>query len=64
MSSNKDSEFKKRLVTKSKKNRSVPIWVIAKTNRKVRTNKQRYFWRSANLGREIRYSIEGSRGER
>ncbi len=65
MASNKDAEFKERLIARSKSNKSAPIWAIMKTNRsrKVRSNPKRYHWRSSHLGEEIRYSMKKSRGE-
>ncbi len=64
MASRKDPEVKERLIGYAKRNRSVPIWVIAKTNRRYRSNPHRYHWRRSKLGLEIEYSIEESKGER
>ena len=64
MSSNKDVDIKERLIARNKRNRSVPIWVVMKTNRKFRTNTKRYHWRSAHIGRDVKYSMKKQgRGE-
>jgi large subunit ribosomal protein L39e len=57
MSSRKDGEFKEALISLSKKVRSIPVWVIAKTNRKVRTNPHRRNWRSAERGKQARRNM-------
>ena len=54
MSSRKDNELKTALVSMHKKIRSIPVWVIAKTNRKVRTNPNRRNWRSNKMGNRVR----------
>jgi len=46
MGRNKTSKMKGRLGRKMKQNRRVPLFVIAKTNRKVTQNVRRRSWRS------------------
>lgn len=41
--------FKKHLAAAYKSNRSVPVWVIAKTNGRVRTTPSRRHWRRTKL---------------
>ena len=45
----KDTSKKNRLMKANKTARSVPAWVIQRTNRKVRSNPQRRSWRSRKL---------------
>ncbi len=45
----KDTSKKNRLGKAGKRGRSVPTWVIVKTNRKVRTNPQKRSWRQRKL---------------
>jgi large subunit ribosomal protein L39e len=46
----KDTSKKNRLTKAGKRSRSVPTWVIVKTNRKVRSNPKRRNWRQRKLG--------------
>jgi len=46
----KDASKKNRLIRARKMNSSVPTWVIARSNRKVRTNKKHRGWRRTKLG--------------
>jgi large subunit ribosomal protein L39e len=50
MGRNKDASKKNRLMKARKSNASVPSWVIARTNRKVRTNQKHRSWRRTKLG--------------
>ena len=45
----KDTSKKNRLAKAGKRSRSVPTWVIVRTNRKVRTNPKRRSWRQRKL---------------
>ena len=45
----KDTGKKNRLRKAMRRGRSVPTWVIAKTNRKVRTNPKNRNWRQRKL---------------
>jgi large subunit ribosomal protein L39e len=45
----KDTSKKNRLAKAGKRARSVPTWVIVRTNREVRTNPQRRNWRQRKL---------------
>jgi len=47
--SKKTSEKKSRLGKKNKQNKRIPIFVIAKTKRKVTANNRRRDWRSRKL---------------
>ncbi|MGC9152916.1 MAG: 50S ribosomal protein L39e [Vulcanisaeta sp.] len=49
MARNKPLARKLRLVAANKSNRAPPIWVTAKTNRKVLTNPARRLWRRVKL---------------
>lgn len=49
MAKNKHLNLKKRLAKKKKQNKIVPLWVIMKTKRKVRSHPKRRFWRRSNL---------------
>ncbi|MEK6978528.1 MAG: 50S ribosomal protein L39e [Candidatus Hydrothermarchaeota archaeon] len=40
---------KLRMAKALKQNRPVPIWVVAKTMRKVRTHPRRRYWRRSSL---------------
>ena len=46
----KDTSKKNRLIKATKQARSVPTWVIVRTNRKVRSNPKRRNWRQRKLG--------------
>jgi ribosomal protein L39E len=46
---NKDASKKARLMKARKSNYSVPTWVIARTNRKVRANQKHRIWRRSKL---------------
>jgi large subunit ribosomal protein L39e len=46
----KDASKKKRLAKATRQARSVPTWVIVKTNRHVRTNPKQRNWRQRKLG--------------
>lgn len=50
MGRNKDASKKNRLIKARKMNASVPTWVIARTNRKTRSNKKHRIWRRTKLG--------------
>lgn len=50
MGRNKDSSKKNRLMKARKSNASVPTWVIARTNRKTRSNAKHRYWRRTKLG--------------
>ncbi|MDG6914371.1 MAG: 50S ribosomal protein L39e [Nitrososphaerota archaeon] len=50
MGRNKDASKKNRLMKARKTNASVPTWVIARTNRKVRSNSKHRPWRRTKLG--------------
>ncbi len=45
----KDTSKKNRLIRAGKRARSVPTWVVLKTNRKVRTNPKNRSWRQRKL---------------
>ena len=45
----KDASKKNRLRKAGKRGRSVPTWVIVRTNRHVRSNPQRRSWRNRKL---------------
>jgi large subunit ribosomal protein L39e len=45
----KDKSKKNRLLKEGRRGRSVPTWIIAKTNRHVRSNPQRRSWRQRKL---------------
>ena len=46
----KDKSKKNRLAKATRQAKSVPTWVIVRTNRKVRTNPKRRNWRQRKLG--------------
>ena len=46
----KDTSKKNRLTKATKTSRSVPTWVIVRTNRHVRSNPKRRHWRQRKLG--------------
>jgi large subunit ribosomal protein L39e len=46
----KDTSKKNRLTKATKQMRSVPTWVIVRTNRHVRTNPKQRNWRKRKLG--------------
>ena len=50
MGRNKDASKKNRLMKARKANKSVPTWVIARTNRAVRANRKHRIWRRSKLG--------------
>jgi large subunit ribosomal protein L39e len=54
MSRAKSSQRKKRLGSEIKKNRRLPVFVIAKTNRRVSTNARRRNWRSRKLKLKVK----------
>lgn len=45
----KDTSKKNRLLKEGRRGRSVPTWIIAKTNRRVRSNPQKRSWRQRKL---------------
>ena len=45
----KDTSKKNRLMKAQKTARSVPTWVIQRTNRKIRSNPKRRSWRRTKL---------------
>ncbi|MGD0477633.1 MAG: 50S ribosomal protein L39e [Nitrososphaerales archaeon] len=45
----KDTSKKNRLLKEGRRGRSVPTWIIARTNRNVRTNPQKRSWRKRKL---------------
>ena len=45
----KDTSKKNRLMKAARTSRSVPTWVIQKTNRRVRSNPKRRSWRKRKL---------------
>jgi large subunit ribosomal protein L39e len=45
----KDTSKKNRLVKAGKQSKSVPTWVIVRTNRNVRSNPKRRSWRQRKL---------------
>ena len=45
----KDKSKKNRMFKAGRQSRSVPTWVIVKTNRKVRSNPARRSWRQRKL---------------
>ena len=49
MGRTKDTSKKNRLVKAQKQNRSVPTWVIIRTNRTVRSNPKHRNWRRQKL---------------
>ncbi|MBI3841119.1 MAG: 50S ribosomal protein L39e [Thaumarchaeota archaeon] len=49
MARNKDTSKKNRLVKAGKTSRSVPTWVIQRTNRGVRSNPKQRRWRQRKL---------------
>ena len=50
MGRDKDASKKNRLIKARKSNASVPTWVIARTNRKTRSNRKHRVWRRTKLG--------------
>lgn len=46
----KDKSKKNRLAKAARSSRSVPTWVIVRTNRNVRSNPKRRSWRQKKLG--------------
>ena len=54
MSRNKSLERKRFLGKKSKQNRRIPIFVIAKTGRRVIRNSRARNWRQRKLGTKIK----------
>ena len=46
----KDASKKNRLAKATRQTRSVPTWVIVRTNRHVRSNPKRRNWRQRKLG--------------
>lgn len=49
MGSRKTKPRKNRLMKKTKQNSAVPLWVILKTNRRVRRNPQQRHWRRSSV---------------
>ncbi|GBC74415.1 MAG: 50S ribosomal protein L39e [Candidatus Nitrosocaldus sp.] len=49
MGSRKTKPRKNRLMKKTKQNSPVPLWVILKTNRRVRRNPQQRHWRRSSV---------------
>ncbi len=49
MATRKSSSRKIRLLKKTRQTSPVPAWIIAKTNRRVRTNPKRRAWRSTDV---------------
>jgi large subunit ribosomal protein L39e len=49
MGARKDASKKNRLIKARKRNSSVPTWVIARTNRKVRSSVKHRAWRRQKL---------------
>ena len=45
----KDTSKKNRLMKATRRARSVPTWVIVRTNRKVRSNPKRRHWRQRKM---------------
>ena len=45
----KDTSKKNRLIKVTKRTRSVPTWVIVRTNRKIRSNPKNRNWRQRRL---------------
>ena len=45
----KDTSKKNRLIKAGKRTRSVPTWVIVRTNRQVRTNPKNRNWKKRKL---------------
>jgi large subunit ribosomal protein L39e len=45
----KDISKKNRLIKARKQSRAVPTWVIIRTNRNVRSNPKRRYWRRQKL---------------
>jgi large subunit ribosomal protein L39e len=45
----KDTSKKNRLAKAGRQSRSVPTWVIVRTNRKVRSNPKHRYWRQRKL---------------
>jgi len=45
----KDTSKKNRLIKENRRGRSVPTWVVAKTNRHMRSNPQKRNWRQRKL---------------
>lgn len=52
VSRNKNLGSKLRLNKRAKQNRTVPMWVVARTDRKVQRNRKRYNWRRSKLKRD------------
>lgn len=46
----KSTSKKNKLIKAARQSRSVPTWVIARTNRHVRTNPKHRNWRQRKLG--------------
>lgn len=51
MATYKNLGKKLRLSKRAKQNRAMPIWVVVKTKRRVRSNPKRYMWRRSKLQR-------------
>ncbi|MEM0056960.1 MAG: 50S ribosomal protein L39e [Candidatus Geothermarchaeota archaeon] len=61
MSRAKPLALKKHLAKEIKSNRSVPIWVIIKTKREVRSTPSRRHWRRSKLKLKTKKSFRRSR---
>ncbi|MDG6898533.1 MAG: 50S ribosomal protein L39e [Nitrososphaerota archaeon] len=46
----KEKSMKNRLMKATRRSKSVPTWVVVRTNRHVRTNPKRRNWRQRKLG--------------
>lgn len=49
MARNKSLATKRKLAKAGKQNRRVPVWVMAKTNGRVRSHPKRRHWRRQNI---------------
>ncbi|HDR53577.1 MAG TPA: 50S ribosomal protein L39e [archaeon] len=49
MATVKEKSRKLRLIKRGNQNRPIPLWVVAKTKRKVRWNPLRFNWRRSKL---------------
>ena len=58
MGSEKSKKEKDALVKAKRKNRRMPVWVVAKTNRRVVQNKERRHWRRNSLNLASKFKKE------